>query len=90
MVAGLAAGLAILAGCMAPPKLPEGQYFGLVTRRVPVVLEVPGQAAVPSSEWTVKLDGGHMMTLVQAEPVFRVGQRVKVVTGDGPPRMQFP
>ena len=83
-----AIGLAALAAC-APPKLPEGQYLGLVAGREAVEIVGPAGAA-PAYEWTVKLDGGRKTTLVQEKPMFAIGQRVKVVTGDGPARMEIP
>lgn len=84
----VAAGLAALAAC-APPKLPEGQYFGLVAAREAVV--VAGAAGpTPAWQWTVKLDGGRKMTLVQAAPMVAIGQRVRVVTDDGAARMEIP
>jgi outer membrane lipoprotein SlyB len=75
-------------GC-APPRLPEGQYFGLVAERATVETAAPGGAA-PSHAWTVKLDDGRRMTVVQAAPMFSIGQRVRIVTGDGPARMVIP
>lgn len=83
-----AIGLAALAAC-APPTLPEGQYLGLVSAREAV--EVVGPTGVaPAYRWTVKLDGGHRMTVVQEKPMFAIGQRVKVTTSDGAPRMEIP
>lgn len=32
-----------------------------------------------STEWTVKLDSGQTISVIQASPVFHVGQRVQVV-----------
>lgn len=79
---------AALAGCGHPP-LPEGQYLGLVAERRSV--EVAGPAGTrPAYEWTVKLDGGRRVVFVQAEPMFAIGQRVRVITGDGPTRMEIP
>ena len=83
-----AIGLAALAAC-APPKLPEGQHLGLVAGRGAVEIVGPAGAA-PAYEWTVKLDGGRTTTLVQEKPMFAIGQRVRVVTGDGPARMEIP
>ena len=82
-----AIGLAALAAC-APPKLPEGQHLGLVAGRGAV--EIGPAGAAPAYEWTVKLDGGRTTTLVQEKPMFAIGQRVRVVTGDGPARMEIP
>jgi outer membrane lipoprotein SlyB len=82
--------IAAIAGCHRP-ELGEGEYLGLVAGRETV--EVRGAQAAETARayaWTVKLDGGRRMTVVQAEPMFAVGQRVRVVTGDGPPRMEIP
>ena len=89
-----AVGVALLAGCAAKP-LPEGQYMGLVAGRETVELRAPaarGATAEASRAyvWTVKLDGGRWMRVVQGEPMFAIGERVRVVTGDGPARMEIP
>jgi hypothetical protein len=89
-----AIGLAALAAC-APPNLPEGQYLGLVAKRETVEVRPPAARGVRAEAsrayvWTVKLDGGRWMTVEQAEPKFANGQRVRINTGDGPPRMEIP
>jgi outer membrane lipoprotein SlyB len=40
-----------------------------------------------SIEWTVRTDGGQTLAVVQAEPVFAVGQRVQVIQGGGQTRL---
>jgi len=82
----VAIGLGALAAC-TPSKLPEGEHLGLVAKRQTVELQPAGTKAYA---WTVKLDGGRRMTVVQAEPMFAIGERVKVVTEDGRARMQIP
>lgn len=43
---------------------------------------------VQSTEWTVKLDNGSSISVIQASPVFSVGQRVQVVqSGNGVTRL---
>lgn len=88
------AAVAALAGCAAEP-LPEGDYMGLVARRETVELRAPAAGGVTAATsrgyvWTVKIDGGRWMRVVQAEPMFAIGERVRVVTGDGPARMEIP
>jgi hypothetical protein len=89
--AALAIGLAALCACTAP-KLPEGEYRGLVAKRAAVEVRPGGAegASRPAYAWTVKLDGGRWITVVQGEPMFAIGERVKVVTGDGPARIERP
>ena len=94
MRAALVIGVAALAAC-APRALPEGQYFGLVAKREAVEVEAdPSRGATAEVSqvyaWTVKLDGGRWMTVVQNAPMFAIGERVKVITGDGPARIQIP
>ena len=89
-----AIGFAALAAC-APPKLAEGQHLGLVAKRETVEVRPPAAGGVTAEAsrayvWTVKLDGGRWMTVEQAEPMFAIGQRVRIITGDGPPRMEIP
>ena len=40
-----------------------------------------------SIEWTVRLDNGGSIAVVQGEPTFAVGQRVQVITGGGQTRL---
>ena len=40
-----------------------------------------------SIEWTVRLESGRTIAVIQAEPVFAVGQRVQVITGGGTTRL---
>ncbi len=40
-----------------------------------------------SIEWTVQLDNGQFIAVVQAEPTFGVGQRVQVISGGGSTRL---
>jgi outer membrane lipoprotein SlyB len=40
-----------------------------------------------SVEWTVRLDSGQSIAVVQGEPAFAVGQRVQVITGGGQTRL---
>jgi outer membrane lipoprotein SlyB len=40
-----------------------------------------------SVEWTVQLDSGQSIAVVQGEPAFAVGQRVQVITGGGQTRL---
>jgi hypothetical protein len=87
-------GLAAQAAC-APPKLPEGKYLRLVAKRETVEERPPEMRGVTAEAsrayvWTVKLDGGRRMSVVQAEPMFAIGQRVRIVTGDGTARMEIP
>ena len=43
-----------------------------------------GEATVQQSvEWTVRLDGGRTIAVIQSEPTFAQGQRVQVVRGAG-------
>jgi hypothetical protein len=89
--AALAFGVAALAG-WAGPKLPEGEYMGLVAKRETVALRGAGEEAGVGRAyaWTVKLDGGRRMTVVQSAPMFAIGERVKVVTEGGRTQMQIP
>jgi outer membrane lipoprotein SlyB len=54
---------------------------------------VAGQAAgraaasAQSIEWFVRLDSGRNLAVIQGEPVFSVGQRVRVITGGGQTRL---
>ena len=36
-----------------------------------------------SFEWTVQLDNGRIITVIQQEPTFARGQRVQVIEGSG-------
>lgn len=53
-----------------------------------------GQAAAraagsrASIEWTVQLDSGQTIAVVQREPTFSIGQRVQVIGGGGSTRLQ--
>jgi outer membrane lipoprotein SlyB len=40
-----------------------------------------------SIEWFVRLDDGREISVVQGEPVFGVGQRVRVISGGGQTRL---
>jgi outer membrane lipoprotein SlyB len=40
-----------------------------------------------SVEWTVRMDNGATIAVVQGEPAFAVGQRVQVITGGGQTRL---
>jgi outer membrane lipoprotein SlyB len=40
-----------------------------------------------SIEWTVRLDNGGTIAVVQGEPTFAIGQRVQVITGGGQTRL---
>lgn len=40
-----------------------------------------------SIEWTVRMDNGSTIAVIQGEPVFAVGQRVQVITGGGQTRL---
>jgi outer membrane lipoprotein SlyB len=40
-----------------------------------------------SIEWTVQLDNGGTIAVIQGEPAFAVGQRVQVITGGGQTRL---
>jgi outer membrane lipoprotein SlyB len=40
-----------------------------------------------SIEWTVRMDNGATIAVVQGEPAFAVGQRVQVITGGGQTRL---
>ena len=40
-----------------------------------------------SIEWTVRLDNGGTIAVVQGEPAFSIGQRVQVITGGGTTRL---
>ena len=40
-----------------------------------------------SVEWTVQLDNGASIAVVQGEPTFAIGQRVQVITGGGTTRL---
>ncbi len=44
-------------------------------------------AGRPSIEWTVRMDNGATIAVVQGDPVFAVGQRVQVITGGGQTRL---
>jgi outer membrane lipoprotein SlyB len=48
-----------------------------------------GKAAASrqSVEWTVQLDNGASIAVVQGEPAFAIGQRVQVITGGGQTRL---
>jgi outer membrane lipoprotein SlyB len=48
-----------------------------------------GKAAAgrQSIEWTVQLDNGASIAVVQGEPTFAIGQRVQVITGGGQTRL---
>lgn len=51
--------------------------------------QAAGRAAgtTQSIEWTVRLDSGRAIAVVQGSPVFAVGQRVQVITGNGQTRI---
>ena len=40
-----------------------------------------------SIEWTVRMDNGATIAVIQADPQFSVGQRVQVITGGGQTRL---
>ena len=40
-----------------------------------------------SIEWTVRLENGGTIAVVQGEPAFGIGQRVQVITGGGTTRL---
>jgi outer membrane lipoprotein SlyB len=40
-----------------------------------------------SIEWTVRLDSGQSIAVVQGDPTFAIGQRVQVITGGGQTRL---
>lgn len=40
-----------------------------------------------SIEWTVRMDNGATIAVIQGEPAFAVGQRVQVITGGGQTRL---
>jgi outer membrane lipoprotein SlyB len=40
-----------------------------------------------SIEWTVRLENGGTIAVVQGDPVFAIGQRVQVITGGGTTRL---
>jgi outer membrane lipoprotein SlyB len=40
-----------------------------------------------SIEWTVEMDNGASIAVVQGEPTFAIGQRVQVITGGGQTRL---
>jgi outer membrane lipoprotein SlyB len=40
-----------------------------------------------SIEWTVRMDNGSTIAVIQAQPAFAVGQRVQVITGGGQTRL---
>lgn len=40
-----------------------------------------------SIEWTVRMENGATIAVIQADPVFSVGQRVQVITGGGQTRL---
>ena len=40
-----------------------------------------------SIEWTVRLENGGTIAVVQGEPAFAIGQRVQVITGGGTTRL---
>jgi outer membrane lipoprotein SlyB len=40
-----------------------------------------------SIEWTVRLENGGSIAVVQGEPTFAIGQRVQVITGGGTTRL---
>ena len=48
-----------------------------------------GRAAASSNsiEWTVRLDSGQSIAVIQTEPAFAVGQRVRVTSGGGQTRL---
>jgi outer membrane lipoprotein SlyB len=48
-----------------------------------------GRAAAgqDSIEWTVQMENGSTIAVVQGEPVFGIGQRVQVITGGGSTRL---
>ena len=40
-----------------------------------------------SIEWTVRLENGGSIAVIQGEPTFAIGQRVQVITGGGTTRL---
>jgi outer membrane lipoprotein SlyB len=40
-----------------------------------------------SIEWTVRLENGGSIAVIQGEPTFAIGQRVQVITGGGQTRL---
>ncbi len=44
-------------------------------------------ATTQSTEWTVRMENGATIAVVQAQPAFSIGQRVQVITGGGQTRL---
>jgi outer membrane lipoprotein SlyB len=44
-------------------------------------------ASANSIEWTVQLDNGQSIAVIQSEPVFSIGQHVRVTSGGGQTRL---
>lgn len=44
-------------------------------------------AGAQSTEWTIRMDNGATIAVVQGEPQFALGQRVQVITGGGSTRL---
>ena len=44
-------------------------------------------ASANSVEWTVRLENGQSLAIIQSDPVFAIGQRVRVISGGGQTRV---
>jgi outer membrane lipoprotein SlyB len=44
-------------------------------------------ASQNSIEWTVRLENGQSIAVIQSDPVFSIGQRVQVISGGGQTRL---
>jgi len=44
-------------------------------------------ASANSVEWTVRLENGQSVAVIQSDPVFAIGQRVRVTSGGGQTRL---
>lgn len=83
-----------VAGAALGNEVGRGMGNALATGAGATAGAVAGQAAgkavgtTQSIEWTVRLDNGRAIAVVQGSPMFAVGQRVQVITGNGQTRLQ--
>jgi outer membrane lipoprotein SlyB len=82
-----------IAGAALGNQVGRGTGQDVATGVGAVAGTVAGQAAgraagsAQSIEWFVRLDSGRNLAVIQGEPVFAVGQRVRVISGGGQTRL---
>lgn len=85
----LALGACSWRGPKPPVVLADGTViqYGIITTRRTVFLDAtpPRQ----SYAWGVKIDGGTRATVIQSDPFFAIGQRVRLLTRMGETRLEI-